>query len=80
MLHSMRFIYDWLQLAIDPSRRPPFLQMKTDVVKDLQTQRLLGGCGLRGLLDQHLPTRPARCSTKSGFAPVLSKIDLGDAY
>ena len=49
-------------------------------MKDLQTQRLLGGRDLRGLLDQHPLTRPARCSTKSGFVPVLSKIDLRDAY
>ena len=76
----MRDIYDWLQLAVHPSRPPPFLQMKADVVRDLQTQRVLDGRGLRGLLDQHPLTRPARCSTKSGLVPVLSKIGLRDAY
>ena len=76
----MRDIYDWLELAIDPSRPPPFLQMKADAMKDLQTQRLLGGRDQRGLRGQLPLTRPARCSTKSGFVPVLSEIGLRDAY
>lgn len=75
-LHIMRDIYDWLQLAIDPSRPPPFLQMKADFLKDLQIERFLVGRDLRGMLDQKSLTRPARSRSKSGFVPVLSKIDL----